>query len=129
MIMTSVVRCVSLHVTSRCLKNYATAWHCIFLSEEVLRLCRCIMEHAEKRILTSNGSSSGYEVLQHSSTYCAGVDGSSTAVIAVLQPPNMLEVCACHSFLAVQAAFWLTCQALALYVAVGPLLHSWRTHA
>ena len=87
------------------------------------------MEHAEKRILTSNGSSSGYEVLQHSSTYCAGVDGSSTAVIAVLQPPNMLEVCARRSFLAAQAAFWLTCQTFALYAAVGPLPHSWRAHA
>lgn len=87
------------------------------------------MEHAEKRILTSNGSSSGYEVLQHSSTYCAGVDGSSTAVIAVLQPPNTLEVCARHPLLAAQAAFRLACPTLALYAAVGLLLHSWRTHA
>ncbi len=43
--------------------------------------------------MSSSGDPSGFEVLQHSSTYCAGVDGSSTAVIAVLKQQNILEVC------------------------------------
>ena len=44
--------------------------------------------------MSSDGEPSGFEVLQHSSTYCAGVDGSSTAVIALLKQRNVLEVCA-----------------------------------
>ena len=44
--------------------------------------------------MSSDGELSGFEVLQHSSTYCDGVDGSSTAVIAVLKQRNVLEVCA-----------------------------------
>lgn len=50
------------------------------------------MQHAEEECVSSNGNSSGFDVLQHSSTYCAGIDGSSTAVIAVLKQPNVLEV-------------------------------------
>ena len=55
------------------------------------------MQHARERIVSSSGEPSGFEVLQHSSTYCAGVDGSSTAVIALLKQQNILEVCPRHS--------------------------------
>ncbi len=51
------------------------------------------MQHARERLVSSDGEPSGFEVLQHSSTYCAGVDGSSTAVIALLKQQNILEVC------------------------------------
>ena len=50
------------------------------------------MDHANDRLKSANGKASSYDALQHASTYCAGVDGSSTAVIAVLQQPNILEV-------------------------------------
>ncbi len=50
------------------------------------------MDHAKDQLASANGKACGYDALQHSSTYCAGVDGSSTAVIAVLQQPNVLEV-------------------------------------
>ena len=50
------------------------------------------MEHAKDQLASANGKGRGYDALQHSSTYCAGIDGSSTAVIAVLQQPNVLEV-------------------------------------
>ena len=54
------------------------------------------MQHAKERLVSANSETSGFDVLQHSITYCAGVDGSSTAVIAVLQQQNVLEVCALH---------------------------------
>ena len=50
------------------------------------------MQHAKDKLMSGGGDSSGFDALQHSSTYCAGVDGSSTAVIALLKEQNILEV-------------------------------------
>lgn len=50
------------------------------------------MEQAQDRLASGSDEMSGYDALQHSTAHCADVDGSSTAVIALLRPPNVLEV-------------------------------------
>ncbi len=69
--------------------------------DEVIAVCpRKLMRHAQEGVEMGIGCREGaVAVLTHANSQTDDTDGSTTAVVAVMQPPNVCEVIACSPLL------------------------------